>query len=58
LKITKGLSETVAQKSTDYAMAKRNKDKAIACSRHKIAGKNADVALSNNSLLTHSHITN
>jgi hypothetical protein len=43
LKITKGLSETVVRKRTDNAMAKRKKDKAITCSLHKIAGKNADV---------------
>jgi len=34
------------------------KDKTITCSRHKIAGTNAYVALINNLLLTHSHFTN
>ena len=54
----KGIVRNIVRKRTDNAMAKRKRDKTITSSRHKIAGKNADVALNNNILLTHSHFTN
>jgi hypothetical protein len=54
----KGIVRNSSSKKDRQCNGKEKKDKAMTCSRNKIAGKNADVALFNNILLTHSHITN